>query len=108
MEMLYLCPICENELDIIEERTGSPGFRDTDYYIVNKTCKCITYECNSIAMAIQSYKNEKLIKKDDCEECGVEKATIHYPVKSWAGEYKDICSHCFKKEMEKLKEQYVK
>ena len=106
--MSYVCPICENELEINAERTGPAGFRVTDYSIQNKTCNCITYECDVIAMAIKSYKNEKLIEKDDCEECKVEKATVHYPVKPWAGEYKDICSYCFKKEMENLKEQFAK
>ncbi|TBX50339.1 hypothetical protein E0M27_27890 [Bacillus mycoides] len=107
MYMSYLCPLCEQgQISITKERTGPPGFRTTDYDITSKTCDCITYECEAVAMAIMSYKDETLIKTDTCEECKKEKATIHYPVKSWVGEYKDICPHCFKKEMEKLEEQY--
>ncbi|PEY35742.1 hypothetical protein CN354_15065 [Bacillus cereus] len=49
----YVCPICkEGYITIEEERTGSPGFRDTDYNITNKTCECITYECELIALSI--------------------------------------------------------
>lgn len=92
--MKYLCPICEKGyINITEERTGAPGFRTTDFNIESKTCNCITFESEDVALAIMSYKKEKL--KDVCEECEVEKVTIHYPVKSWLGEYKDICSHYF-------------
>lgn len=63
--MKFTCPICETgTMDIVEERTRSAGYRDTDYHIVNQTCECITYSCHTVAMAIQTYKNEQLITHD--------------------------------------------
>ncbi|PEK30526.1 hypothetical protein [Bacillus toyonensis] len=102
----YICPICEEgQITINKERTGPPGFRESEFDITNTTCDCITYESESIALAIMGYKKTK---NDICESCSESKATIQYPVKSWAGEYKGICSDCFKIEMEESKEKYAK
>lgn len=103
----YICPICnEGTIEIISERTGPPGFRTTDYDFGETTCDCITYKCEATAIAIS--EDKKRIESDICQECKDEKATIHYPVKSWAGEYKDICPSCFKKEMEALDAKWAK
>lgn len=100
----YTCPICKQGYITIEkERTGPLGFRETDYDITNKTCECITYDCELIALAIMGYKDEKYIKNETCESCGEREATINYPIKPWAGEYKKICPNCFQIEMDQLK-----
>ncbi len=44
-----------------------------------------------------SYKNKNIIKNDICVDCSDENSTIHYSIRSWVGEYKDICYNCFKK-----------
>jgi len=105
----YICPICDKgNITIEQERTGPPGFRDTDYNILKKTCECITYDCETVALAIKSYKDNKYIKHEVCENCGEAEANIHYPMKAWAGEYKDICSSCFEVEMKNLEAKYSK
>ncbi len=97
----YTCPICEKgTMTIWTERSGPPGFRDTDWFLDNKTCDCEIYESDNMLMAIQSFNDYKLIKKDICENCEENKATIHNPVKAWLGEYEDICTNCFKIKMQ--------
>ncbi|MFE4029114.1 hypothetical protein ACFX4N_23455 [Priestia sp. YIM B13551] len=105
----YLCPICnQGHITIITERTGPPGFRDTDYDITKQTCECITFHGEVISMAIMSYTDEKNIPKGICESCDEMEATIKYPTKSWVGEYKNICSSCFEIKMKELKEKQPK
>lgn len=37
----YKCPVCnQGEINILAKRTGPPGFRDTKYHIVDRTCIC--------------------------------------------------------------------
>ena len=101
----YLCPICERgHMTITEERTGPPGFRDTDYDIIDKTCECISFAPDVIISAIKSYKGDKYIPNEKCECCSESEATIYF----WywqPGENKKICSSCFKTKMEELKEK---
>ena len=102
----YICPICDKgNITIEQERTGPPGFRDTDYNILQKTCECITYNCDAVAVAIQSYKDKKYIKEEVCEKCGVEEATINFFTSNG---YKNICSSCFEVEMKNLETKYSK
>lgn len=104
----YSCPICkEGYITIEKERVGEPGFRETEYTITNKTCECITYDSELIAMAIIG-TNGKLTENETCKDCGEFEATVEYPVKPWVGEYKNICSNCFKAEMDNMKEKYSK
>lgn len=106
---VYTCPICnEEKITITSERIGPPGYRTTDYDFGKTTCDCITYKCEGTAMEIKYSADGAEIKSDVCQECNEEKATVHYPVKTWIGEYKDICPTCFKKEMVALEEKYGK
>ena len=101
---VYKCPICKKgNITIETQRTGPTGFRDTDIDIVDTTCDCITYKCEATAMAI-IHTND--VKSKVCEDCGCKNPMIHYPVRSWVGEWKDICVECFKKEMQELEEKY--
>ena len=103
----YICPICnEGTIEIISERTGPPGFRETDYYFGEINCDCITYQCENVAIAIKYSADKDTIKAAICQECNDEKATVHYPIRAWLGEYKDICPSCFRKEMEILEAEY--
>ncbi len=70
-----------------KERVGEPGFRETEYTITNKTCECITYDSELIAMAIIG-TNGKLTENETCKDCGEFEAAVEYPVKPWVGEYK--------------------
>lgn len=104
-EMDYLCPICnEGHIKIKTERTEEIGCRFTDITIVNKSCDCITYECESIAQAIRSYKNIEEIKNNTCANCKVENACVKYQVRFM--EYNYLCANCLKEEMKKLEEKY--
>ncbi|MGR6342414.1 hypothetical protein ACU5CE_32180 [Priestia megaterium] len=99
----YKCPICKKGyITILAERTGAPGFRKTDYHITNKTCECITYDCENVALAIIDYNNEEFMQNETCESCDELEAIMKYPIKSWGGEYTNICSNCFKIKMEEL------
>lgn len=106
----YTCPICdEGKITITSERTGPRGFRETEYKLEGTTCGCITVNIYNLAIALEmSADAKKYIKNNICEDCLEEKATIHYPIKAWMGEYKDICPDCFKKELLELEEKYSK
>ena len=93
------CPICTKGTFVIKsERTGDPGFRTTDYDLVSKTCNCISKFNENILYTLLDFQRSK-IKADLCEDCNAALPQIHFPVKSWAGVYKDICIHCFIKEV---------
>lgn len=100
----YNCPVClKGNITIEKERTGPPGFRDTDYNITKKTCECINYNCDTVAIAIIDSQDKSKLKSQYCERCNNNQAVVHYGVKSWVGEYIDICTDCFKLEMNELK-----
>lgn len=96
-----LCPICEKgKFHITSERTGPQGFRTTDYDLVSKTCDCVSTLNNEDILYTLAYEgNSSKIKADLCEDCHNEVPKIHFPLKSWAGIYKDICISCFAKEV---------
>lgn len=97
----YICPICTQGYITIEiERTGPLGFRTTDFNITNKTCECITYNCETIALAITSYTDRDNSQNETCESCGELEAIINYPI--------NMCSNCFKIEMKELEEKHGK
>ena len=106
----YICPICnEGTITISSERTGPKGFRETEYTLEGATCGCITVDSYDLAIALEmSADAEKYIKTEICEECHDEKASVHYPIAAWKGEFKDICPTCFKKELLKIEEKYSK
>lgn len=100
----YTCPVCnKGTITIDEERVGAPGFRETEFSISNSTCECITVYNTIIVLAIIYYKTKKIEEGKICESCGESEANITYPTRPWVGESIDICSDCFKKEVEELK-----
>ncbi|PED73044.1 hypothetical protein CON97_05405 [Bacillus pseudomycoides] len=104
----YVCPICkEGYITINKERTGPRGFRESEFSITNKTCECITHDSEFIATVIVC-NNDERIENETCENCGESESTIHYAIIPELGKYKDICTDCFKIEMEEMKEKYSK
>lgn len=92
----YTCPICEKgTMTIWTERSGPPGFRETDWFVKDKTCDCKIPPSNHMLMAIESFKDENEIENKTCERCGNSPSTIHNPIRSWMGEFEDICTDCF-------------
>ncbi|MCZ8493602.1 hypothetical protein [Priestia megaterium] len=95
---VYKCPICkQGDIEIHTTRSGPPGFRMTDYEMLNRSCDCITKTGEAISMAIIDSQEE--FPKTTCELCGESEATVKYPTKSWVGEYSYICTDCFSKKM---------
>lgn len=93
----YTCPICEKgTMTIWTERGGPRGNRMTDWFVKDRTCDCEFVESDAILMAIETFKDENEIKNKTCERCGKNESTVHNPVRSWLGEYEDICTDCFK------------
>ncbi|MFK4417133.1 hypothetical protein ABH961_005722 [Bacillus sp. RC251] len=101
----FSCPICkEGYITIEKERVGEPGFRESEFTITNKTCECITHESEFIATVIVCNDVER-IENEICEDCGELESTIHYGIIPALGKYKDICTDCFKTEMDRMKEK---
>lgn len=106
---IYKCPICEQGyLEIIMERTGPIGYRETEINIVNNSCGCVKMLGGEVGLAIMSYKDKAQIKHKVCEHCGQSAATIHNPIRAWAGEYQDICTACFKAEQDAFYGNFIK
>ncbi|PEA32980.1 hypothetical protein COL81_26790 [Bacillus toyonensis] len=104
----YLCPICkEGYITIEKERVGEPGFRESEFHITNMTCGCITHDSDYMATVIVCNDVDR-IENETCENCGESASTIHYVIIPQLGKYKDICTDCFKKEMDQSKEKYSK
>ncbi|WDC90829.1 hypothetical protein [Priestia megaterium] len=102
----YKCPVCEQgEIEIVSERSGRPGFRDVDLYLSNKTCNCITYDCEAVCEAIMDAGDPRKKLNPTCEDCHEAVATIPYPVGIY--KYVSICPNCFTKKMTELKKNYA-
>lgn len=75
----------------------------TDWYYDNQTCECEIHGSDAMLSAIESFKNKEVIKKEICEICGNDEATINL----WGLKHsRDICTSCFKNEMKEAIKKY--
>ena len=102
----YNCPICKaSNLQIQQERVGEPGFRETEYEIVNRDCNCITFECDTVIWTIMNSEKMSEENKEKCAFCSEKQAVSKYPSGKIGEQDQAICGECFSKKMIQLKEQ---